>query len=768
MGSDASEAIQIPQNSSCVKVHDSICWELKKILDKIIAILPAIESARPGYTAGIQELCCLNNTIEKAKLLIQHCAESSKLYLAITGESVVLRCERIRSSLNKSLCHVQNMVPQMLADQISGVLDYLREARFVIDPDVDEAGKAMLELLGQTDSSEELELNAFQIAVACLKITSPKALLIERRSIKKLLEKIHGSDPKKERILNYFLFLIKKYGKKVNTYSVEHKDNLPEDKCSNMFTISPPNFGTHETSDEHNHVGETQKDSIVSNVPQEFCCPISSRLMYDPVVIASGQTFERVSIEKWFSEGHDTCPMTLKKLKDLYMIPNSSMKDLISNWCRKHGINLEDPSVPIQSWDASNCSSISSLRNVSAALLDGNSGKFMLQSDHSSASFISSDASYCSDSSHTKRVDSLNDVRAHLFSSSDDYLRCESFSNFTHDMYLRFFSRVCELPLNHQDKAIKDLESLFVSDEELCYAMLSNGFEEALMTFLRDASNLRDIHAQRTGAQIFLAFLSNTRVEIPALSEDTFQLLTSFLESEITFEALMILQTLSHHPNSKSIMTVSDLPPSIVKILDHEDHRFLDLSIKILFDISSHTDLRPHIISSGCIQKLVPLLHDGRLAELCLKILHNLSDIKEATVLIAETDGCIASIVELLETGNHEEQENGVAILHSLCSQSLEYCLLVMKEGVIPSLVNISVNGNAKGKENSMKLLHLLKDLRLSGSFEISDPQSESTSELASEESVDYCVIKQPSSKSSGFFRKKMRFFLKPRAVPLS
>ena len=309
----------------------------------------------------------------------------------------------------------------------------------------------MLELLGQTDSSEEIEFKAFQIAVSSLKITSPKALLIERRSIKKLRDKIHKSDPKKERILNYFLYLIKKYGKKVEDDTGEHgKDHSPEDKYVNSTPISAPNTSTLENNDEPTRLDEVRTDSIVTNVPPgEFCCPISSRLMYDPVVIASGQTFERVSIEKWFSEGHDTCPKTQKKLRNLYMIPNSCMKDVISNWCRKHDINLEDPSPPLQSWDPSRCSSISSLKNVSAALLDESHGDYMLHSDHSCLSFLSSDASYCSDSSHVKGIDSTKDNHAQLFSWSDDYLRCHSFSNFSHDMYLRFFSSLCELPLDH-------------------------------------------------------------------------------------------------------------------------------------------------------------------------------------------------------------------------------------------------------------------------------------------------------------------------------
>ncbi|KAJ6810173.1 U-box domain-containing protein 5-like [Iris pallida] len=662
MGSDVAEIVQVPQNSLCVKVHSSICMELAKILDKVLCILPAIESARPGCLSGIQELCSLNNTLEKAKLLIQHCTECSKLYLALTGESIVLRCERIRTSLNQSLWDLHSMVPQVVANQISGVLDYLSDVRFLLESKDEEAGKAMLELLGQTDSSEELELKAFEIAVVNLNITSPKSILVERRSIKKLLDKIHGTDSKKEKILNYYLYLIRQYGKKVMGDVVGCKvDCRSVDKCLISTSADPEDNG------KPNNHGEAQTDSSTSDVtPEEFCCPISSRLMYDPVIIASGQTFERVSIEKWFSEGHNVCPKTQKKLENLFMIPNSCMKDLILNWCRKHGINLEDPSAPSQSWEPSRCSSISSLKNVPAILLDGRSGYYMVQSEHSNVSFISSNASYCSDSSHVKGIDSL-ESRSHiqLFPWSDEYLSCQSFSDFTHDMYLRFFTGLCELQLDLQYKAVEDLKVLLEGDEGICYAMLSNGFADALMIFLRNAYNISDVHAQRTGARAFLAFLNNLRVDIPSLTEDAYQLLISLLESEITLEALMILQKLSCHENSMAIIAVSSVPRAITKFLDFEDKEVVELAIKILRDLSLHVELRSHIISSGCIPKLATVLGDKRVAQSCLEVLHNLSDIKEAAALIAETNGCISSIAEMLDCGSREEQGYGVSIFHS-------------------------------------------------------------------------------------------------------
>jgi hypothetical protein len=58
-----------------------MCTVLKDVLDKVTWILPAIESARPGYRMGIQELCSINKQLEKGKDIIQHCKEDSKLYL---------------------------------------------------------------------------------------------------------------------------------------------------------------------------------------------------------------------------------------------------------------------------------------------------------------------------------------------------------------------------------------------------------------------------------------------------------------------------------------------------------------------------------------------------------------------------------------------------------------------------------------------------------------------------------------------------------------
>ncbi|KAM6562184.1 hypothetical protein CsatB_022182 [Cannabis sativa] len=71
-------------------------------------------------------------------------------------------------------------------------------------------------------------------------------------------------------------------------------------------------------------------------------CPISLEMMTDPVTVASGQTYDRSSITKWFRAGNSTCPKTGEKLKNMEMVPNSALKGLIKLYCSEKGISFVD------------------------------------------------------------------------------------------------------------------------------------------------------------------------------------------------------------------------------------------------------------------------------------------------------------------------------------------------------------------------------------------------------------------------------------------
>ncbi|XP_071697224.1 U-box domain-containing protein 17-like [Rutidosis leptorrhynchoides] len=78
-------------------------------------------------------------------------------------------------------------------------------------------------------------------------------------------------------------------------------------------------------------------------IPKDFCCPISLDLMTDPVIISTGQSFDRGSISRWIEEGHCNCPKTGQVLVHKKLVPNRALRNLIMQWCMAHKIPYSQP-----------------------------------------------------------------------------------------------------------------------------------------------------------------------------------------------------------------------------------------------------------------------------------------------------------------------------------------------------------------------------------------------------------------------------------------
>lgn len=78
--------------------------------------------------------------------------------------------------------------------------------------------------------------------------------------------------------------------------------------------------------------------------PPHLICHLSQKLMADPVVIATGQTYERAFILRWLADGNRICPKSRQRLSHTDVIPNFTVKALISSWCETHGVPL--PKAP--------------------------------------------------------------------------------------------------------------------------------------------------------------------------------------------------------------------------------------------------------------------------------------------------------------------------------------------------------------------------------------------------------------------------------------
>ncbi|XP_061368165.1 U-box domain-containing protein 9-like [Gastrolobium bilobum] len=76
--------------------------------------------------------------------------------------------------------------------------------------------------------------------------------------------------------------------------------------------------------------------------PDEFKCPLSMDLMRDPVIVASGQTYDKPFIQKWLNAGNRTCPQTHQVLSHTVLTPNHLIREMIEKWSKNQGTELSN------------------------------------------------------------------------------------------------------------------------------------------------------------------------------------------------------------------------------------------------------------------------------------------------------------------------------------------------------------------------------------------------------------------------------------------
>lgn len=86
---------------------------------------------------------------------------------------------------------------------------------------------------------------------------------------------------------------------------------------------------------------------MATQVPDHFKCPISLETMSDPVILSSGHTFDRSSIQRWLDAGQRICPITKLPLPDYpSLIPNHALRSLISNYALISPLKQQPPPQP--------------------------------------------------------------------------------------------------------------------------------------------------------------------------------------------------------------------------------------------------------------------------------------------------------------------------------------------------------------------------------------------------------------------------------------
>ncbi|WVZ90870.1 hypothetical protein U9M48_037129 [Paspalum notatum var. saurae] len=260
-----------------------------------------LREARRGPAGEEQEqeraLAPLAEALERALDLLRLGRDGSRISLVFERDKVLKKFQEAIALLEQALCdfpYDKLDISDEVREQVELVHAQLKRAKERVDMPDDEFYNELLSLYNKSyDPSTELDiLGRLSEKLHLMTITD---LTQESLALHEMVASGGGQDPGEH--IEKMSMLLKKIKDFVQTQNPE---------------MGPPMAIKLDSNGEPRPV----------NIPDEFRCPISLELMKDPVIVATGQTYERVCIEKWLASGHHTCPNTQQRMSNTTLTPN--------------------------------------------------------------------------------------------------------------------------------------------------------------------------------------------------------------------------------------------------------------------------------------------------------------------------------------------------------------------------------------------------------------------------------------------------------------
>ncbi|XP_043724810.1 U-box domain-containing protein 16-like [Telopea speciosissima] len=257
--------------------------------------------------------------LQRIKTLIEDCSNGSKMWLLMQHKSVSHSFHQITLEIS-TLLDVFPFKEFDLNDDVEELVVLLTkqccEATTFADPFAENLKQEVLKMLDDLEKAIVPEQSKLENIFEKLGLSDSSSCRDEIECLEDEVQSLDSSDGKSTVQMLALMGLLR--------YA----------KCILYGASSPKRITTSPRSNSTN-------DLSMSSFPSDFLCPISLELMSDPVVVATGQTYDRSSISLWINSGRNTCPKTGQILAHMNLIPNHALKNLIVLWCRENKLPFE-------------------------------------------------------------------------------------------------------------------------------------------------------------------------------------------------------------------------------------------------------------------------------------------------------------------------------------------------------------------------------------------------------------------------------------------
>lgn len=288
------------------KIYCNLVRRIKLLSPLFEELKDSEEELQDDVVRGLE---LLRIALSSALELLKSVHEGSKILQALQFEQIMVKFHQITELIEEALCHIPYTtldITEEAQEQIELVHTQFRRAKGRMD---------------SPDLQLEMDLTTAQ------RERNPDPAILKRLS-----EKLHL------RTINE----LKRESLAIHDMVIAH-GGLPEERFETMSFLLRKLKDCVLTENPDFDAPEVDKSFVKHRspvIPDDFRCPISLELMKDPVIVSTGQTYERSCIQKWLDAGHKTCPKTQQTLLHTALTPNYVLKSLIAFWCESNGVEL--------------------------------------------------------------------------------------------------------------------------------------------------------------------------------------------------------------------------------------------------------------------------------------------------------------------------------------------------------------------------------------------------------------------------------------------
>ncbi|KAK6146798.1 hypothetical protein DH2020_020667 [Rehmannia glutinosa] len=374
-------------------------------------------------------------------------------------------------------------------------------------------------------------------------------------------------------------------------------------------------------------------------IPDDFLCPISLELMRDPVIVATGQTYERSYIQRWIDCGNTTCPKTQQKLRHLTLTPNYVLRSLISQWCVKH--NIEQTTT---------------LTNGKIKKSDGS-----FRDVTGDIAAIEALVRKLSSRSTEERRAAVSEIRSLSKRSTDNRILLAEAGAIPILVNL-----LTSEDTQIQDNAVTSILNMSIYENNKGFIMLANAIP-SIVQLLRAGSMEAKENAAATLFSLSLAdenkIIIGASGAIPALVD-----LLQNGSSRGKKDAATALFNLCIYHGNKGRAVRAGIITALLKMLTDSSSCMVDEALTILSVLASHQEAKLAIVKASTIPVLIDLLRMGspRNKENASAILLSLCKRDKENLACLSRLGALIPLSELAKNGTERAKRKANSLLENL------------------------------------------------------------------------------------------------------